>query len=69
MKIDFVVYASVTQFIPGSVAGKPIEIDIPDRAKVNDILEKMGIPSDMALILLINGRAGVKIQELQENDD
>ncbi|MCX5871731.1 MAG: MoaD/ThiS family protein [Deltaproteobacteria bacterium] len=68
MKIEFVLYASLTQFVSGSVAGKPITLEIPDKATVNHVLHMMAIPSDMALILLINGRSGTKEHELSEGD-
>lgn len=68
MKIEFVIYASLTQFVSGSVAGKPISLEIPDNATVNHVLNKMAIPSDMGLILLINGRSGTKDLQLSEGD-
>lgn len=68
MKIEFVIYASLTQFVSGSVAGKPLSLEIPDNATVNHVLNKMAIPSDMGLILLINGRSGTKDLQLSEGD-
>lgn len=68
MKIEFVIYASLTQFVSGSVAGKPLSLEIPDNATVTHVLNKMAIPSDMGLILLINGRSGTKDLQLSEGD-
>ncbi|MGO8879673.1 MAG: MoaD/ThiS family protein [Desulfomonilaceae bacterium] len=68
MKIDLILYASLTRFVPGSVAGDLIQLEIQPKASVNDVLKQMGLPVDISLILLINGRSGVKSQELHEKD-
>jgi sulfur carrier protein ThiS len=68
MKIDLILYASLTRFVSGSVAGDPIQLEIQPKTSVNDVLKQMGLPVDMSLILLINGRSGIKSQELHEND-
>lgn len=68
MKIDFILYASLTRFVPGSVAGDLIQLEIQPNTSVNDVLRQVGLPTDISLILLINGRSAVRSQELHEND-
>ncbi len=68
MKIDLILYVSLTRFVSGSVAGDPIQLEIQPKTSINDVLQQMGLPVDMSLILLINGRSGIKSQELHEND-
>ncbi|MGC8604175.1 MAG: MoaD/ThiS family protein [Desulfomonilaceae bacterium] len=68
MNIDFILYASLTKFVPGSVAGDPIHVEMPPGVTVNDVLKEMGIPEGISLILLINGRSGTKTQTIHDND-
>lgn len=68
MKIDFILYASLTRFVPGSVAGDLIQLEIQPKTSVNDVLRQVGLPTETSLILLINGRSAVRSQELHEND-
>lgn len=68
MTINLVLYAMVTKFVPGSIAGNPILVEISDQTTVRDILLEVGIPTDMRLIILVNGLAAQMDQRLHEND-
>lgn len=68
MKINLVLYASLTQFVSGASAGEVINLEIPGDSTVHDVMDTMGIPSDLKLILLINGRSVSKTQKLLDDD-
>jgi sulfur carrier protein ThiS len=68
MKINLVLYASLTRFVAGSSAGEVMNLDIPGDSTVHDVMVKVGIPSDLKLILLVNGRSVSKTHKLNDDD-
>ena len=43
-------------------------IDVPDGATVADIAQRLGIPGDIARVVLVNGRDAEPGQRLAPND-
>ena len=66
--IDLILYASLPKFVPGSIAGIPIPVQVPDQTTVGVVLSQAGIPDDMRLILLVNGLSATRDQDLHEDD-
>lgn len=68
MTIDLILYASLPRFVPGSIAGIPIPLQLPDQTTIGVVLSQAGIPDDMRLILLVNGLSATRDQDLHEDD-
>jgi len=66
--IDLILYASLPRFVPGSIAGIPIPLQLPDQTTIGVVLSQAGIPDDMRLILLVNGLSATRDQDLHEDD-
>lgn len=54
-------------FIPGAHFGQKFLVEVPPEAKVKDVLDKLGIPSNIFAIL-VNGRHATVETICQPND-
>lgn len=55
MKINLELYASLMPLLPPGDSRHRREIEIPDDAVVNDVIQQIGIPDEQAHIVLVNG--------------
>jgi molybdopterin converting factor small subunit len=55
MHVNVKLYASLARFSPGKLAGTPFEIDLPDSASIQDVVDHLGIPPEETKISFVNG--------------
>ena len=56
MKIEVVLYATLTQFLPLGAVNRKAAIDVRDGATAQEVMIQLGIPQEYPNILLVNGR-------------
>jgi molybdopterin synthase sulfur carrier subunit len=69
MQITLRVFATLCRYIPGAIAGVPVDIDLPEDATVADLIEKMKIPAREVKIAFVNGRTQPPDWVLKQGDE
>ncbi|MBX2880476.1 MAG: MoaD/ThiS family protein [Granulosicoccus sp.] len=55
MKITFKLYATLQDLLPAGAVKNAVEIDIPDDATLNSIIDQYKVPRELAHLVLVNG--------------
>jgi len=55
MLVTVKLFASLSRFSPGGLAGTPFELDLPASATVQTVLDLLGIPQAESRVAFING--------------
>jgi molybdopterin converting factor small subunit len=69
MQITLRVYATLCRYVPGIIAGVPVDLDLPEGATVADLIEKMDIPAREVKIAFVNGRTQRPDWRLKPGDE
>ncbi len=69
MKIRVKVYATLTKYVGGAIMYDPIEIDLPEKATLSDLFDKLGIPSDEVKTSFVNSVMQPSDHTLSKGDD
>jgi molybdopterin converting factor small subunit len=69
VRIEVKLFATLSRFLPGPSNGQSATVDLPDGSTVNDLLESLGIPTDLPAVLLVNGRDAAPGQVLRHGDE
>jgi len=56
MKIEVELYGNLRKLYSGEQYSHGVEIDIPDGAKVTDLLNQMNIPDQLGVVVTMEGR-------------
>jgi len=68
MKITIRLFTVLQKYLPPDARGRAT-VAVQDGATVQQALEQLGIPGDIALILLVNGRQKKAGDILQDGDE
>jgi molybdopterin synthase sulfur carrier subunit len=55
MKIQLKLYATLSRFSPNGAAGASFEVELPEGATLQDLVNQMKIPAEEAKITFCNG--------------
>lgn len=55
MKIRLKLYATLRDYLPEGAADNAIEIDVPDDASPNSVLDQFHVPHTLRHLVLVNG--------------
>jgi molybdopterin synthase sulfur carrier subunit len=55
MRVTVKLFASLARFSPGGLPGTPFEVNLPDSACVQDLVEQLGIPMEETRVSFVNG--------------
>lgn len=55
MKITFKLYATLSEYLPSGAFENAVEIEVPDDASLNWIIEKYKLPPKLVHLVLVNG--------------
>ncbi len=55
MKITLKLYATMGDFLPAHARANTLQIEIPENATPNQVIERYEIPKKMAHLVLLNG--------------
>lgn len=68
MQIEIKLFATLRDYLPKGSDRFSCKMEIGEKTKIRDILEKLGIPEDIPKIILLNGIHGKKEEILKEGD-
>jgi sulfur carrier protein ThiS len=69
MKIIVRLYATLCRYIPGTVAGIPFDIELPDGSTVAYLIGKLEIPEGGVKVAFVNGRTQPPDRVLKQGDE
>ncbi|KAA3634130.1 MAG: MoaD/ThiS family protein [Proteobacteria bacterium] len=72
MRIKFKLYASLGDYLPASARENAVEIEVDNELSLNALLDRHGVPREMAHLVLVNGvyqGAGERDRPLLRNGD
>ena len=55
MRITLKLFASLGEYLPEGAFRNTIDIEIPERASLNAIIDRYQVPREMAHLVLVNG--------------
>ncbi len=68
MKIEVALYATLSKYLPPDAQNRKAVIEVRDGATVREALSHLGVPQDLANILLTNGRQASEETVLKDGD-
>ena len=67
MKVEVRAFATLRSFLPPEVRHTAM-LNVPDGSTIRDVTRSLGIPDEMALVALLNGRETEPGQRLKTGD-
>lgn len=68
MKVQVQLLATLTGYLPATSRDHGATLDVPDGSTIRDVIQRLGIPEDIATITLVNGHDASSEQILNEGD-
>ena len=68
MKIEIALYATLSKFLPSGAQNRRAVLEVKDTATVREVLDQLGIPSELPNILLVNGRQAPESAILKDGE-
>ena len=68
MRIEVRLFATFGSYLPPGSGGGTAMIEVPQGSTVDDVATHLGIPSDLARIILINGQDADHTRRLNPGD-
>jgi len=71
MKVTFKLFATLMKYLPADANGHEVSMDVDSSTSAYDILDKFGVPREMAHLVLVNGvylQPEERLLPLKEND-
>lgn len=68
MKVEVRLFATLERFLPAHARRGAAVVELPDRSTVGDLTRSLGIPPDLARVVLVNGRDGASEHPLAPDD-
>jgi molybdopterin converting factor small subunit len=56
VKVEVRLFATLVTFLPPHSRDGAAVLEVPDGATVRDVTQRLGIPADLARVVLVNGR-------------
>ena len=56
MRVEVRLFATLTAFLPADNRDGATELEIPEGSTIADVTQRLGIPPDLARVVLVNGR-------------
>lgn len=57
MQLRVKLYATLTRHFEGAQSGTPLQIDMPENARLADLIKKLQLPPEEVKVVFVNGRA------------
>lgn len=68
MKSEVRLFAQLSEYLPANAKGKRAIVEVPNASSVRDIVRYLGIPEDVAGVILVNGQQAGLDTMLRESD-
>ena len=69
MKVEVKLFATLQSYLPAGARGDSVSIDLPPNATVGEVVASLNIPSDVACLIVVNGRDADPEQVLAPGDE
>ena len=69
MKVEVRLFATLQSYLPADARGDGVSVDLPPGATVADVVASLNIPSDVACLIVVNGRDADPEQVLVPGDE
>src|SRR2546427_73777 len=56
LKVEVRLFAAFLAYLPAPAPGGAVTLDVPEASTVDDIARRLGIPADLARVVLVNGQ-------------
>lgn len=56
MRVEVRLFATLAAFLPPDGRDGAAELEVPDGSTILDVADRLGIPPDLARVVLVNGR-------------
>ena len=56
MKVEVRLFATLVPFLPAHGRNGAADLEVPEGSTVTEITRRLGIPTDLARVVLVNGR-------------
>jgi molybdopterin converting factor small subunit len=56
VRVEVRLFATLATFLPSNSRDGAAVVEIPDGATIHDVTRRLGIPADLARVVLVNGR-------------
>ncbi|HKB26282.1 MAG TPA: MoaD/ThiS family protein [Methylomirabilota bacterium] len=68
LKVEVRLFASFLAYLPAPNRAGAAELDVPEDATVDSVVQRLGIPGDATRVVLVNGRDADPEQRLAAGD-
>ncbi len=68
MRVTVKLFATLVRFKDGTRAGKPFEVELPDGAVVQDLIDHLKIPAEETHVVFVNNVIEETISTLKDGD-
>jgi sulfur carrier protein ThiS len=68
VKIEVRLFANLARYLPPGGRGDAAEVDLPDEATVEQLLQGLAIPADLPGLVLVNGHEAPTDRRLRPGD-
>ncbi|HEV8616377.1 MAG TPA: MoaD/ThiS family protein [Methylomirabilota bacterium] len=55
MKVEVRLFATLTQYLPPGSRDGSVVLDVPDGSSAREVTRRLGIPTDLERVVLVNG--------------
>lgn len=69
MKVEVRLFATLQSYLPVDACGDGVSLVFPPGATVGDVVASLNIPSDVACLIVVNGRDAAPEQVLAPGDE
>ncbi len=69
MKVEVRLFATLQSYLPAGARGDGVSLDLSPGATVGDVVASLNIPSDVACLIVVNGRDADPEQVLAPGDE
>ncbi len=68
MKVELKLFATLARHLPEASDDGSATVDVPEGSTIRQLLNALGIPDQMPLMILVNGRDAAPAQTLEDGD-
>ncbi len=69
MKVKVKLYATFSRYHPGTLAGTPFEVELPEGSTLKDLINQLEIPESEVKVCFVNARVQDMEAPLNDGDD
>ena len=68
MKVEVQLFATLAAYLPPDGREGAATLDVPDRSTVHDVIQRLGLPTDLERVTLVNGGDAPPDRSLSSGD-